>query len=100
MVCVFKHLYCSPQLSMSNMEKRNRNKIIIIIIIMNMEPHHLAAAYGWMTADGPSPTIITTHCRLGSKPRNVQSSFATPGPQNSTVPPGRPVFTIVPQPHT
>ena len=32
MVCVFKHLYCSAQLSMSNMEKRYRNKIIIIII--------------------------------------------------------------------
>ena len=30
MVCVFKHLYCSAQLSMSNMEKRYRNKIIII----------------------------------------------------------------------
>ena len=29
MVCVFKHLYCSAQLSMSNMEKRYRNKIII-----------------------------------------------------------------------
>ena len=35
MVCVFKHLYCSAQLSMSNMEKRYRNKIIIIIIIIN-----------------------------------------------------------------
>ena len=33
MVCVFKHLYCSAQLSMSNMEKSYRNKIIIIIII-------------------------------------------------------------------
>ena len=33
MVCVLKHLYCSEQLSMSNMEKRYRNKIIIIIII-------------------------------------------------------------------
>ena len=32
MVCVFKHLYCSAQLSMSSMEKRYRNKIIIIII--------------------------------------------------------------------
>ena len=32
MVCVFKHLYCSAQLSMSNLEKRYRNKIIIIII--------------------------------------------------------------------
>ena len=32
MVCVFKHLYCSAQLSMSNMEKRYRNKIIIVII--------------------------------------------------------------------
>ena len=31
MVCVFKHLYCSAQLSMSNMEKRYRNKIIIIM---------------------------------------------------------------------
>ena len=28
MVCVFKHLYCSTQLSMSSMEKRYRNKII------------------------------------------------------------------------
>ena len=35
MVCVFKHVYCSAQLSMSNMEKRYRNKIIIIIIIIN-----------------------------------------------------------------
>ena len=34
MVCVFKHLYCSTQLSMSNMEKRYRNKIIIIIIMI------------------------------------------------------------------
>ena len=33
MVCVFKHLYCSAQLSISSMEKRYRNKIIIIIII-------------------------------------------------------------------
>ena len=33
-VCVFKHLYCSAQLSMSSMEKRYRNKIIIIIIII------------------------------------------------------------------
>ena len=32
MVCVFKHLYCSAQLSMSNMEKRYRKKIITIII--------------------------------------------------------------------
>ena len=29
---VFKHLYCSAQLSMSSMEKHYRNKIIIIII--------------------------------------------------------------------
>ena len=35
MVCLFKHLYCSAQLSMSNMEKRYRNKIIIIIINSN-----------------------------------------------------------------
>ena len=34
MVCVFKHLYCSAQLSMSKMEKHYRNKIIIIIIII------------------------------------------------------------------
>ena len=34
MVCVFKHLNCSAQLSMSSMEKRYRNKIIIIIIII------------------------------------------------------------------
>ena len=34
MVCLFKHLYCSAQLSMSNMEKRYRNKIIIIIIMV------------------------------------------------------------------
>ena len=34
MVCVFKHLYCSAQLSMSSMEKRYRNKIIITIIII------------------------------------------------------------------
>ena len=34
MVCVFKHLYCSAQLSMSNMEKRYRNKIIIIIVVL------------------------------------------------------------------
>ena len=33
-VCVFKHLYCSAQLSISNMEKHYRNKIIIIIIII------------------------------------------------------------------
>ena len=32
MVCVFKHLYCSAQLSMSSMEKHYRNKIIIIIV--------------------------------------------------------------------
>ena len=31
-MCVV-HLYCSVQLSMFNMEKRYRNKIIIIIII-------------------------------------------------------------------
>ena len=29
-VCMYKHLYCSAHLSMSNMEKRYRNKIIII----------------------------------------------------------------------
>ena len=34
MVCVCKHLHCSAQLSMFNMEKRYRNKIIIIIIII------------------------------------------------------------------
>ena len=33
-MCVFKHLYCSAQLSMSSMEKRYRNEIIIIIIII------------------------------------------------------------------
>ena len=38
MVCVFKHLYCSAQLSMSSMEKRYRNKIIIIIIIKPTQP--------------------------------------------------------------
>ena len=38
MVCVFKHLYCSAQLSMSNTEKRYRNKIIIIIIISGAVP--------------------------------------------------------------
>ena len=36
MVCVFQHLYCSAQLSMSSMEKRYRNKIIIIIIIFSI----------------------------------------------------------------
>ena len=34
MVCVFKHLYCSAQLNVSNMEKCYRNKIIIMIIII------------------------------------------------------------------
>ena len=34
MVCVYKHLYCSAQLSMSNMEKRYRNRTIIVIIII------------------------------------------------------------------
>ena len=28
------HLYCSEQLSISNMEKRYRNKIIVIIILI------------------------------------------------------------------
>ena len=36
MVCVFKQLYCSAQLSMSNTEKRYRNKIIMIIIVIKM----------------------------------------------------------------
>ena len=51
MVCVFKHLYCSAQLSMSKMEKRYRNKIIIIIKAVKVEntlvfvPNGSAAAY-------------------------------------------------------
>ena len=46
MVCVFKHLYCSAQLSMSNMEKRYRNEIIIIIIIITivMPFHNLSVS--------------------------------------------------------
>ena len=40
MVCVFKHLYCSAQLSMSSMEKCYRNKIIIIIIIIHTGQFH------------------------------------------------------------
>ena len=36
MVCVFKNLYCSAQLSMSNMEKRYRNKIIMIMMMKMM----------------------------------------------------------------
>ena len=35
-VCCVVHWYCSGQLSMFNMEKRNRNKIIIIIIIWHV----------------------------------------------------------------
>ena len=35
-VCVI-HWHCTAQLSMFNMEKRYRNKIIIIIIIIGME---------------------------------------------------------------
>ena len=37
-VCVI-HWHCSAQLSMFNMEKRYRNKIIIIIIIINNAKH-------------------------------------------------------------
>ena len=43
MVCVFKHLYCSAQLSMSNMEKRYRNKIIIIIISVKYDHEFFVA---------------------------------------------------------
>ena len=37
-VCVI-HWHCTAQLSMFNMEKRYRNKIIIIIIIIYVIPH-------------------------------------------------------------
>ena len=36
-VCVV-HWHCTAQLSMFNMEKRFRNKIIIIIIIVRADP--------------------------------------------------------------
>ena len=44
-VCVV-HLHCTAQLSMFNMEKRFRNKIIIIIIIINQ----LVGLAGWLVA--------------------------------------------------
>ena len=34
-VCVV-HLYCSAQLSMFNMEKHYRNKIIIVVVIITI----------------------------------------------------------------
>ena len=33
MVCVFKHLSCSAQLSMSSMEKRYRNKSLLLLLL-------------------------------------------------------------------
>ena len=39
-VCVV-HWHCTAQLSMFNMEKRFRNKIIIIIIIIIIKHHYL-----------------------------------------------------------
>ena len=38
--CFFLHSYCSAQLSMLNMEKHYRNKIIIIIILKADSPLH------------------------------------------------------------
>ena len=64
MVCVFKHLYCSAQLSMSNMEKRYRNKIIITIISgtsatgkAGMEPRSAALEADTLTT-GPTSLSI------------------------------------------
>ena len=36
-LCVFLHLYCSLQLSMSDMEKRYRNKIITLLPLTKLE---------------------------------------------------------------
>ena len=45
MMCVFKHLYCSAKLSVSNMEKRYRSIIIIIIIIIIIHEYMYTQVY-------------------------------------------------------
>ena len=63
MVCVFKHLYCSAQLSMSSMEKRYRNKIIIIIIIIfeiSSKPDEYLCMVCFGPHPGPHPTLTLT----------------------------------------
>ena len=69
---MFKHLYYSAQLSMSNMEKCYRNKIIIIIIIIQMNDtlrsiegipfsHFPSLNEGWRTTKPGSEDVVNTH---------------------------------------
>ena len=52
-VCVV-HLYCSAQLSMFDMEKHYRNKIIIIIIIIIL-PARVFLWVGWLSVETGAP---------------------------------------------
>ena len=63
MVCVFKHLYCSAQLSMSSMEKRYRNKIIIIIINVELLPSSAT-----FPCDGDISNYSRSRCRCRTSP--------------------------------
>ena len=56
MVCVFKYLYCSAQLSMSNMEMRYRNKIInelinhteVVVVVVVAVVVVVVGVVGWL----------------------------------------------------
>ena len=65
-VCAF-YWHCSAQLSMFNMEKHYRNKIIIIIIIIIMDKHHwlhgfLCCSYGQNTIIWQQQNVRYSQC--------------------------------------
>ena len=77
MVCVFKHLYCSAQLSMSNMEKRYRNKIIIIIIMrsrVRFAPGPRCFNISFVIPSGPGAFFCFIFFNASSSSRRVRHS--------------------------
>ena len=79
-VCVV-HWHCTAQLSMLNIEKRFRNKIIIIIIIISMNKPLLYT----VGLQGPMVFVeqtfpehhgfIVTHNTLGIKKKTIACTF-------------------------
>ena len=61
---VIVHWHCSAQLSMFNMEKRYRNKIIIIIIIMGKFPLVVRLLYTtpYIVALQIAFSVFVSHC--------------------------------------
>ena len=59
-VVVIVHWHCSAQLSMFNMEKRCRNKIIIIIMLSNPQSTTLPGAWGHVVSARTSWSSTTT----------------------------------------